>query len=195
MAEGIIGRYGTLDPTDGGDTGRFSLSGRWSQSGAGGITRASAYVIRYQMNLWNNFTYFLNDPVNGDQFRQRDARVLGGGEISRVFQGDLFGLPMENEIGVQTRTDDIRVGLFNTTAGSTARRCSTTECWKRAPPSTTRTGCAGPTGCAPASASGPTGTTPMSAPTPRQIRAGLATASSTRSSGWCSGRGRIRRFT
>ncbi len=42
--------------------------------------------------------------------------MLGGGEISRVFQGDLFGLAMENEIGVQTRTDDIRVGLFNTTA-------------------------------------------------------------------------------
>ncbi len=116
VAEGIIGRYGTLDPTDGGDTGRFSLSGRWSQSDAGGITRASAYVIRYQMNLWNNFTYFLNDPVDGDQFRQRDARVLGGGEISRVFQGDLFGLPMENEIGVQTRTDNIRVGLSNATA-------------------------------------------------------------------------------
>ncbi len=116
VAEGIIGRYGTLDPTDGGETGRFSLSGRWSQSDAGGITQASAYVIRYQMNLWNNFTYFLNDPVNGDQFRQRDARVLGGGEISRVFQGDLLGLPMENEIGLQTRTDDIRVGLFNTAA-------------------------------------------------------------------------------
>ncbi len=116
VAEGIIGRYGTLDPSDGGDTGRFSLSGRWSQSDAGGVTRASAYVIRYQMNLWNNFTYFLNDPVNGDQFRQRDSRVLGDGEISRVFQGDLFGLAMENEIGVQTRTDDIRVGLFNTTA-------------------------------------------------------------------------------
>lgn len=115
VAEGIIGRYGTLDPSDGGDTGRFSLSGRWSQSDAGGITRGSAYVIRYQMNLWNNFTYFLNDPINGDQFHQRDSRVLGGGEIVRVFQGDLFGLPMENEIGFQTRTDDIRVGLFNTT--------------------------------------------------------------------------------
>ncbi len=115
VAEGIIGRFGTIDPSDAGDTGRFSLSGRWSQSDAGGVTRASAYVIRYQMNLFNNFTYFLNDPVNGDQFHQRDSRVLGGGEVSRVFQGDLFGLPMENEIGVQTRTDDIRVGLFNTT--------------------------------------------------------------------------------
>lgn len=115
IAEGIIGRYGTLDPSDGGDTGRFSLSGRWSQSDAGGVTSASAYVIRYQMNLWNNFTYLLNDPIGGDQFHQRDSRVLGGGEIARVFQGDLFGLPMENEIGFQTRTDDIRVGLFNTT--------------------------------------------------------------------------------
>jgi hypothetical protein len=114
VAEGIIGRYGTLNPTDGGDTGRFSLSGRWSQTSDIGITRANAYVIRYGMNLFNDFTYFLNDPVNGDQFRQRDSRVLGGGEVSHTFQGDLFGLPMENEIGVQTRTDSIRVGLSDT---------------------------------------------------------------------------------
>nr|WP_264048922.1 TonB-dependent receptor [Methylobacterium sp. FF17] len=115
VSEGIIGRFGTLNPTDGGDTGRFSLSGRWSQTGDAGITRANAYVIRYGMNLFNDFTYFLNDPMNGDQFRQRDNRVLGGGELGHTFQGDLFGMPMENEIGVQTRTDSIRVGLFNTT--------------------------------------------------------------------------------
>ncbi len=115
VSEGIIGRFGTLNPTDGGDTGRFSLSGRWSQTSETGITRANAYVIRYGMNLFNDFTYFLNDPISGDQFRQRDSRVLGGGEVGHTFQGDLFGMPMENEIGVQTRTDSIRVGLFNTT--------------------------------------------------------------------------------
>ncbi|MCE4222713.1 TonB-dependent receptor [Methylobacterium sp. C25] len=114
VSEGLIGRFGTLNPTDGGDTGRFSLSGRWSMTDETGITRASAYVIRYQMNLFNDFTYFLNDPVNGDQFHQRDQRILGGGEVSHVFEGSLFGLSMENEIGVQTRTDSIRVGLFNT---------------------------------------------------------------------------------
>lgn len=114
VSEGIIGRFGTLNPTDGGDTSRFSLSGRWSQSDEGGVTRASAYVIRYQMNLFNDFTYFLNNPIDGDQFHQVDQRILGGGEVSRVFKGDLFGRPMENEIGVQTRTDSIRVGLFNT---------------------------------------------------------------------------------
>ena len=114
VADGIIGRFGTLNPTDGGDSSRFSLSGRWSQTDDTGITRASAYVIRQQLNLFNDFTYFLNDPVNGDQFHQRDQRILGGGEMSHVFQGDLFGLAVENEVGVQTRTDSIRVGLFDT---------------------------------------------------------------------------------
>ena len=115
VSQGLISRYGTINPTDGGDTSRFSLSGRFSATDDTGVTRASAYVIRSQLNLFNDFTYFLNDPANGDQFHQLDQRIIGGGEALHIFQGDLFGLPMENEIGVQTRTDSIRVGLFNTT--------------------------------------------------------------------------------
>jgi len=115
VVSGQLDRYGTLNPTDGGDTSRFSLSGRFSATDDTGVTRASAYVIRSQLNLFNDFTYFLNDPVNGDQFHQLDQRIIGGGEALHIFEGDLFGLPMENEIGVQTRTDSIRVGLFNTT--------------------------------------------------------------------------------
>jgi TonB dependent receptor/TonB-dependent Receptor Plug Domain len=115
IVSGLISRFGTINPTDGGDTSRFSLSGRFSATDDTGVTRASAYVIRSQLNLFNDFTYFLNDPVNGDQFHQLDQRIIGGGEALHIFQGDLFGLPIENEIGVQTRTDSIRVGLFNTT--------------------------------------------------------------------------------
>ena len=115
VADGLVGRFGSLDPSDGGDTGRFSLSGRWSHASEAGISRASAYLIRYRMNLWNNFTYFLNDPDNGDQFRQLDDRVLGGAEVGHTVPGDLFGMPMENEVGLQTRTDAMRVGLFDTT--------------------------------------------------------------------------------
>ena len=114
VAEGLIGRYGSLAPSDGGDTGRFSLSGRWSGTSEAGTTRASAYVIRYRMNLFNTFTYLLNDPVAGDQFHQLDQRILGGGEVSHTVRGDLFGRAMENEFGLQTRTDSIRAGLFNT---------------------------------------------------------------------------------
>lgn len=114
VAQGLIGRYGTINPTDGGDTSRLSLSGRFSTDDTG-VTRASAYVIRSQLNLFNDFTYVLNDPVAGDQFHQLDQRIIGGGEALHIFQGALFGRPMENEVGVQTRTDSIRVGLFNTT--------------------------------------------------------------------------------
>jgi hypothetical protein len=115
VVSGQLSRYGTIDPTDGGDTSRFSLSARFSATDDTGVTRASAYLIRYQMNLFNDFTYFLNDPVSGDQFHQLDQRILGGGEVLHIFQGDLFGRPLEVEIGAQTRTDSIRVGLFNTT--------------------------------------------------------------------------------
>ncbi len=115
VVSGALDRFGSLNPTDGGDSSRVSLSGKFSATDSTGITRASAYVIRYQMNLFNDFTYYLNDPVNGDQFHQLDQRILGGGEVLHIFQGDLLGRPLEVEIGAQTRTDSIRVGLFNTT--------------------------------------------------------------------------------
>uniref|UniRef100_UPI0019530FBB hypothetical protein n=1 Tax=Stenotrophomonas maltophilia TaxID=40324 RepID=UPI0019530FBB len=76
VQSGLINRYGSLDPTDGGDASRFSLSGRWSRFDEAGASRIEAYAIRSSLNLWNNFTYFLDNPVNGDQFRQNDQRTL-----------------------------------------------------------------------------------------------------------------------
>ena len=71
---GRIGRFGDIDPTDGGDSQRYSLSARWSRSDERTTDRVEAYVIYSTLNLYNNFTYFLNDPVNGDQFQQTDKR-------------------------------------------------------------------------------------------------------------------------
>lgn len=68
--QGIIGRFGTLDPTDGGTSSRFSLSGNWTQSSEYGQSKVSAYVSRSDLQLFNNFTYFLDNPVKGDQFNQ-----------------------------------------------------------------------------------------------------------------------------
>jgi hypothetical protein len=45
------------------------------------VTRAAAYVIRYGLDLYSNFTYFLDDPVNGDQFKQADRRMVYGGRV------------------------------------------------------------------------------------------------------------------
>ena len=66
------------------------------------------------MNLWNNFTWFTTDPMNGDQFHQHDDRIYGGAGVSRTINGTLFSRPTETLFGVQTRYDDIDVSLGNT---------------------------------------------------------------------------------
>ncbi len=117
---GVIGRYGNLDDTDGGEAKRFSLSGRWARRDGEQATRISAYAVRSQLDLFNNFTYFLDDPVNGDQFHQVDRRTIAGGRAAQVFYGALpGGIKTETEVGVQARYDDIRVGLFKTRARET----------------------------------------------------------------------------
>jgi outer membrane receptor protein involved in Fe transport len=114
IASGEIGLFGALDPSDGGNSNRFSLSGRWAQTDEGGSSKANFYAIKSSLNLWNNFTYFLSDPLNGDQFHQHDDRILGGVNASHTFKSQFAGLPMETEIGVQSRYDDIRLDLDNT---------------------------------------------------------------------------------
>ena len=108
LTTGQIGLYGELDPTDGGDTSRFSLSSRIAQSTTdGGSWKANAYVVKYTMDLWNNYTWDTVNPVYGDQFHQQDDRVYGGAGASRTFEGKLFDFNTETVFGVQSRYDDI----------------------------------------------------------------------------------------
>ena len=112
--QGFIGRFGTLDPTDGGVSSRFSLSGNFAHSSEYGQTNLSAYVVRSDLQLYNNFTYFLDNPVNGDQFNQLDRRTLGGFDARHAFDWRLGGLETQTRVGVRSRYDDIHVGLFKT---------------------------------------------------------------------------------
>jgi outer membrane receptor protein involved in Fe transport len=114
VTSGLIDRFGTLDPTDGGQSSRFSLSGRWSQSDKDSASRVDAYAIRSTLALFNNFTYFLDDPVNGDQFSQTDKRTILGFNASHMLRGHLGGFETETKFGVQSRYDDIQVGLAKT---------------------------------------------------------------------------------
>jgi hypothetical protein len=111
---GLIGRFGTLDPTDGGDSQRYSLSARWSQSDERTTDRVQGYLVYSTLNLYNNFTYFLNNPVNGDQFQQADKRFLMGLDASRSLRHSFMGFEAESVFGLQVRNDIIDVGLFNT---------------------------------------------------------------------------------
>jgi outer membrane receptor protein involved in Fe transport len=115
LDSGEINRFGTLDASDGGESERYSLSGRWGRTGAGEATRAGAYFIDYKLDLWSNFTYFLNDPVNGDQFQQTDRRKAYGVDLAQDWTGRWGDAAYVNTLGLQGRYDDIpTVGLYLT---------------------------------------------------------------------------------
>ena len=114
IASGQIGRFGAEDPTDGGNTDRFSLSARIAGTDDAGSWKANAYVVKSSLDLFNNFTYFLDNPKLGDQFHQHDDRILAGASASRTLDGSFSGLPMQTNFGVQTRYDAIDLALTNT---------------------------------------------------------------------------------
>jgi outer membrane receptor protein involved in Fe transport len=95
---------------------RYSVSSRFANTNEYGVTRLDAYAVRYSLMMWNNFTFFLDDPVRGDQFRQTDDRVILGGHFSHTFKGRLGPFDSETVVGVQSQYDDIfGLGLFRTT--------------------------------------------------------------------------------
>ena len=121
----ISGRFDAIDPTDGGNAHRYSLSAAWQKTTETTATRINAYVIDWQLNLFSNFTYFLDDPVNGDQFHQPDKRTTSALNASHTWQMPWGGHDSENSIGVQFQNDNIFNGLLSTKAReilSTTRR-------------------------------------------------------------------------
>jgi hypothetical protein len=105
LSEGLIGRFGSLDPSDGGRAERASVSARWFAAIGGGQLAANGYVINNQLTLWNDFTHFLTDPVNGDQEAQRENRITVGGGAGFTRTDELAGWRNDWLTGVSTRFD------------------------------------------------------------------------------------------
>ena len=78
VEKGIISFFGSIDPTEGGKTGRSILNFRTNTKLGAGNWSNQLYFSKYQFTLFSNFTFFLNDPVNGDQIRQKENRTLMG---------------------------------------------------------------------------------------------------------------------
>jgi hypothetical protein len=114
VREGLIDRLGSLDDDLGGDSGRYTGSlAAWN--GTVNTTRAQAYVVYSDLNLWSNFTYFLDDPVNGDEFKQIDSRTIVGLAASQDLDHALWSVLVRHTLGLQVRYDDIHdVGLVHT---------------------------------------------------------------------------------
>ncbi len=121
LDEGLIGRFGSLDPTDGGKSSRASLSLDWSRAYADGALQLIAYAVRSRLNLFSNFTFFLShpfdlgDPVGGDQFKQSEKRTMIGLNAARTWTGRLGDVAMVNKLGLQLRYDRVNpLGLQET---------------------------------------------------------------------------------
>ncbi|PJJ18028.1 outer membrane receptor protein involved in Fe transport [Janthinobacterium sp. 67] len=115
VESGQIGRFGSLAPSDGGDTSRTSLSYAMRKRMENRLFEFDVYLIRSQLELNSDFTYFLADPQQGDQFQQSERRTVAGVNASASWTTQLFGLPLRNKLGVQARYDRLSpVGLYNT---------------------------------------------------------------------------------
>ena len=119
--DGTLDRFGAVDPSEGGKTMRSTAQLKYHyDTTTGGQFFANAYAQYYRLDLYTNFTFFQNDPVNGDGIVQADRRVMYGGDLGYKHRGEVFGLPSIGTIGVQTRIDDIHASL-----GTQTRRAVT----------------------------------------------------------------------
>jgi hypothetical protein len=116
VESGRIDRFGFIDPTDGGESHRYSISmDAWGELGSGDW-RATVYGFDYHLDLVSNFTY-ATDPENGDQFEQADDRTIAGGDFRYQQKLPELGHDAEWLSGIQIRHDDISpVGLYRTVA-------------------------------------------------------------------------------
>src|SRR5687767_5326196 len=113
---GLISRFGFIEESDGGETYRYSGVFDWQRSGANDSTRLTGFAQRYGVQLFHNFTYFLGDPVNGDQFEQFENRWTSGAKLTHRRLNRIGGKSTENAFGVDVRNDSVGgpLGLYHT---------------------------------------------------------------------------------
>jgi len=122
---GLIGRFGAVDPSDGGESSRYSLSADWRGGTEDANRSVSVYAIKSRLKLFSNFTFFLDDPIRGDQFEQSESRLTLGAHAAQTWFGQFAGRSISNTLGLQLRRDRIDpVGLYPTVA---RQRTSTTR--------------------------------------------------------------------
>ncbi len=113
ISQGLITRFGAIDPSEGGQTSRANanvvLKTIFNNSG---ILKNQVYYSYYKFNLFTNFTFFLNDTINGDGINQRETgRNLIGYNGTYEINKDVAGRNLKTIFGIGTRTDDGQLAL------------------------------------------------------------------------------------
>ncbi|PIB27382.1 TonB-dependent receptor [Maribacter sp. 4U21] len=107
--EGLISRFGSIDDTEGGQTSRtnFLLNHRKSID-SGSSIKTNAYLSKYDFELFSNFTFFLEDPENGDQIRQFENRIVVGAEsVFEEYKENWGKQRLEYKAGLGFRYDNV----------------------------------------------------------------------------------------
>ncbi|MBM1106800.1 carboxypeptidase-like regulatory domain-containing protein [Aurantibacter crassamenti] len=108
--QGLIGRFGAIDDTEGGNTSRSNfLVNHTRQLDEHSRVKSKAYISKYDFELFSNFTFFLEDPVNADQIRQKEDRTIIGAETAyehSIHVGD-HDSQLKYEAGIGFRYDDV----------------------------------------------------------------------------------------
>jgi outer membrane receptor protein involved in Fe transport len=103
---GEIGFYGSVDPTEGGETSRTNFNAQFvTVTPSNYVIKNQVFYSNYNFELYSNFTFFLEDSTNGDQIRQKEKRNLFGynGSISK--QHYLGKSSWTTTLGIQYRHD------------------------------------------------------------------------------------------
>ncbi len=124
VADGSIDFYGAIDDTEGGKTSRYNAMLELATNLRNGATwRNTAFYTKYDFELYSNFTFFKEDPVNGDQIRQKENRNIAGFNSAYQQNFKLGALNTETNAGVQIRYDDVN----DIELSRTKNRTATTE--------------------------------------------------------------------
>ena len=99
---GQISFYGAIDDTEGGETSRTNLNAQLVTQLGNGVLKNQLFYSNYNFLLFSNFTFFKEDPVNGDQIKQHENRNLWGGNTSYSLE---HGNGASSNIGIDYRQD------------------------------------------------------------------------------------------
>ncbi|MBS1514240.1 MAG: TonB-dependent receptor [Bacteroidetes bacterium] len=106
---GVISRFGSIDPSEGGNTSRSNINFILNNSISPNLEiKNQLYFVNYNFDLYSNFTFYLNDPVNGDEINQNENRNIYGYSSSFVLKNFLNNQDWKTEFSIGTRIDDVK---------------------------------------------------------------------------------------
>lgn len=115
---GIISRFGAVDDTEGGKTSRSNLNVEYYKPISENLFfKGNTFYNNYQFELYSNFTFFLENPVDGDQIKQKENRTIYG--FNGEFNKKIKDSKSSYQVGFGLRTDETKGSELSNTKNRT----------------------------------------------------------------------------